>query len=69
MIMAKQNDYFLNLMENPDFTAFDFSQAGGLNAKNTGLKAKSDYQNLQAVQDNPMFQTNGKFDQGKFDKA
>mgnify|MGYP003593520004 CR=1 FL=1 len=46
MIMAKQNDYFLNLMENPDFTAFDFSQAGGLNAKNTGLKAKSDDQNL-----------------------
>ena len=66
---TKPNDYFLNQMENPDFTAYDFNQMG-LNAANTGLMPKSTYQNLSAVQNNPLFLNGqGKFDQNKFDKA
>lgn len=66
--MIKEHDYFLELMSNPTFSPKDF-QLVGLNSKNTGIQDKSKYKNSQFIQDNIMFQTNGKFDEAKFDKA
>lgn len=66
--MIKEHDYFLELMSNPTFSPKDF-QLVGLNSENTGIQDKSKYKNSQFIQDNIMFQTNGKFDEAKFDKA
>lgn len=66
--MIKEHDYFLELMSNPTFSPKDF-QLVGLNSENTGIQDKSKYKNSQVIQDNLMFQTNGKFDEAKFDKA
>ena len=66
--MIKEHDYFLELMSNPTFSPKDF-QLVGLNSGNTGIQDKSKYKNSQFIQDNTMFQTNGKFDEAKFDKA
>lgn len=66
--MIKEHDYFLELMSNPTFSPKDF-QLVGLNSKNTGIQDKSKYENSQVIQDNSMFQTNGKFDKVKFDRA
>ena len=66
--MIKEHDYFLELMSNPTFSPKDF-QLVGLNSENTGIQDKSKYKNSQVIQDNIMFQTNGKFDEAKFNKA
>ena len=66
--MIKEHDYFLELMSNPTFSPKDF-QLVGLNSGNTGIQDKAKYKNSQIIQDNKMFQTNGKFDEGKFNKA
>lgn len=66
--MIKEHDYFLELMSNPTFSPKDF-QLVGLNSENTGIQDRSKYKNSQVIQDNLMFQTNGKFDEAKFDKA
>lgn len=66
--MIKEHDYFLELMSNPTFSPKDF-QLVGLNSGNTGIQDKSKYKNSQFIQDNTMFQTDGKFDEAKFDKA
>ena len=65
--MEKQNDYFLNLLSNPTFSPSDFNQVG-LSIDNTSLQDKSVYQNLDFIKQNPLFQTDGKFDQVKFDE-
>lgn len=62
------NDYFLNYLTNPEFTSTDFSQVG-LDSNNTSIKSKSIYEGLDSIQKSPLLQTNGKFDQGKFDMA
>jgi len=64
--MAKENDLFLNQIENLQFNAFDFSKVG-LNADNTSIESKDTYKNLDYVKNNPLFQTNGAFDETKFD--
>lgn len=66
--MIKEHDYFLELMSNPTFSPKDF-QLVGLNSENTGIQDKSKYKNSQVIRDNSMFQTNGKFDEAKFNKA
>lgn len=66
--MAKENDLFLNQMENLQFNAFDFSRVG-LNADNTSLESKDTYKNLDYIKNNPLFQTNGAFDETKFDSV
>lgn len=65
----KQNDYFLNQVENPSFTAYDFNQVG-LNTNNTSIETDPNkYKQLKAIQNNPEFQTNGKFDDTKFNQV
>ena len=64
----KQNDYFLNLLNNPTFSPLDFSQVG-LSVDNTSIQGKDVYQNLDVIKQNPLFQTDGKFDQSKFDEV
>ena len=64
----KQNDYFLNLLNNPTFSPQDFSYVG-LSVDNTSIQNKDVYQNLDAIKQNPLFQTDGKFDQSKFDEV
>ena len=63
--MAKENDLFLNQLENLDFNAFDFSKVG-LDASNTSLESKDVYKNLDYVKNHPVLQTNGSFDEAKF---
>lgn len=64
----KENDYFLNTLANPEFNPLDFKSIG-LNTENTSLESKEVYKNLDYVQTNPMLQTDGKFDESKFDAA
>ena len=66
--MAKENDYFLNTIENPSYSPGDF-QAAGLDASNTTIRPIDQYKNLSAIQSNPEFQTDGKFDSTKFTNA
>lgn len=63
---SKENDYLLNRMSNDNFTNLDFVNVG-LNGDNTSLESKETYEKLAYVQNNEMFQTDGKFDQQKFD--
>jgi hypothetical protein len=44
----KQNDYFLNVVSNPDFNNADFSVVG-LDSSNTSLESKDVYKNLEYV--------------------
>lgn len=62
----KENDYFLNQVYNLEFTPGDFATVG-LNSSNTTIQDKSVYKDLDIIKNNPMFQTNGKFDEKKFD--
>ena len=50
----KQNDYFLNLLNNPTFSPQDFNQVG-LSVDNTSIQNKDVYQNLDAIKQNPLF--------------
>lgn len=63
--MEKQNDYFINQLYNPTFMAGDFQNVG-LNTTNTTIQDKEVYKKLDVVQNNDMFQTNGSFDENKF---
>ena len=64
--MAKENDLLLNQLQNPAFNAYDFKQVG-LDISNTSLEDKETYRNLDFVRNNPMLQTEGAFDEAKFD--
>ena len=66
-MVEKQNDYFLNLLNNPTFSPTDFNQVG-LSVDNTSIQNKDVYQNLDVIKQNPIFQTDGQFDQSKFDE-
>ena len=65
--MSKQNDYFLNQLYNPEFSPGDF-QTIGLNSGNTSIENKDEYKKLDIVQNNPLLQTDGKFDENKFNR-
>ena len=64
----KENDYFLNVLENPDFDPRDFKNVG-LTMENTSLESKETYKEIEAIRNNPIFQTDGKFDEAKYNKA
>ena len=64
----KENDYFLNVLENPNFDPRDFRNVG-LTMENTSLEDKNTYKELEAIKNNPAFQTEGKFDEVKFDQV
>lgn len=66
MTNSKENDWLLNRVSNPTFSISDF-KAVGLDATNTSLEDASVYKNIPQIQDNPVFQTDGKFDEAKFD--
>lgn len=67
--MNKENDYFLNLIKNPDFAPGDF-QAAGLNASNTSIANIDAYKDLKVVKENPMFlDDSGNFSEAKFNKV
>lgn len=61
----RENDYFLNAITNPTFTPSDFRTVG-LTADNTSFESADTYAKLDFVQQNPIFQTDGKFDEKKF---
>ena len=63
----KENDYFLNLLNNPTFNPFDFKNVG-FTTDNTSIEKADTYKNLEYIQQNPMFQTDGKFDGAKFNQ-
>ena len=62
--MIKEHDYFLELLSNPTFNPKDF-QLVGLNSSNTRIQDKEKYKNSQTIQNLPIFQTDGKFDEKK----
>lgn len=62
----KQNDYLLNAISNQDFTNEDFALIG-ITSENTSLESKNTYKNLDYIRDHELFQTNGIFDEQKFD--
>lgn len=62
---TKQNDWFLNILANPAFSVGDFQQIG-LNGDNTSFESREFYKNSLAITSNPKFQTDGKFDEVKF---
>ena len=65
----KENDYLLNMLSNPNFNESDF-RAVGLTAENTSIeKNKELYKNLDFVKNNSMLQTDGKFDEVKFNQV
>lgn len=66
MTNSKENDWLLNRVSNPTFSISDF-KAVGLDATNTSLEDASVYKNIPQIRDNPAFQTDGKFDEAKFD--
>lgn len=62
---VKENDWFLNTVTNPSFSISDF-RGVGLDASNTSLADENTYRNIPQITDNPMFQTDGGFDEAKF---
>lgn len=62
----KQNDYLLNIISNQDFTNEDFRLVG-LDSTNTSLEQKEVYKNLDYIRSQEIFQTDGVFDEYKFD--
>lgn len=63
---VKENDWLLNSLYNPSFTNSDF-KAVGIDANNTSLLDKETYKNSDTIRNNPLLQTDGKFDEAKFD--
>lgn len=62
--MNKENDLFLNMIANPDFTIDDF-MAVGLTADNTGIATEESYKSNSNVQN--AFKTDaGTFDESKY---
>lgn len=64
----KQNDWFLTSLDNVEmgYTNSDY-KAAGMSANNTELLQADEYKKLDEVKNNELFQTNGKFDEQKFD--
>ena len=62
----RENDYFLNKLTNPDFSEQDF-RGIGLTTENTSIEDRETYKSLDYIQTNPLFQTDGAFDEAKFD--
>lgn len=63
--MKKENDLVLNMLANQNFTVSDF-KAVGLTSENTNLLSEDKYKASEKITTNPLFQTNGEFDEAKF---
>ena len=63
--MKKENDLVLNMLANQNFTVSDF-KAVGLTSENTNLLPEEKYKASEKITSNPLFQTNGEFDEAKF---
>ena len=68
MANPKENDWLLNRVSNPNFLISDFKELG-LNASNTSLEDATVYKDIPQIQSNPQFQTDGKFDEAKFNNV
>ena len=66
MVNSKENDWVLNILSNPQMDVDTFEEVG-LNATNTSLEDKETYLKIDKIKNHEMFQTNGQFDQTKFD--
>lgn len=66
MTNSKENDWLLNRISNPNFSISDFKSVG-LDVTNTSLEDADTYKNIPQIRENPQFQTDGKFDEAKFD--
>lgn len=64
----KRNDIFLNLMSNPTYRTVDFMDVG-LNSENTTILSADKYKENEKIKSNPLFQTDGKFDENKFNSV
>lgn len=61
---AKEHDWFVETLGNPNFTNTDFKNAG-ININNTSIASEEIYASSPQIQQLPQFQTNGQFDQAK----
>lgn len=61
----KQNDWVLEILQNPEFTQDDFANVG-VTPQNTSIYDKDRYINSKTIQALPQFQTQGAFDVAKF---
>lgn len=64
--MAKQNDWIIASLNNPDFSPMDFKVVADMNLSNTQLLSPDKYKKSEEITQHPLFQTNGSFDEGKF---
>ena len=64
----KKNDYFLNAITNPTFSPENFYSIG-ITAENTSFQDSKAYKNLEFIHSFPAFQTNGQFDEQKFQQS
>lgn len=62
---TKQNDWVLTTLANPSFNFDDFKSVG-VDANTTSIYDRERYLNSNLIQNTPQFQTNGRFDQAKF---
>ena len=65
--MAKQNDWIVANLNNPDFSSQDFMEVGGMNVDNTQLLDRDFYRNNKFIQE--QFTNNeGVFNEDAFNK-
>lgn len=63
--MDKPNDMFAVLFYQPEASVSELA-LNGITPDNTGIQDKDYYKNMKSVQEAPQFQTEGKFDETKF---
>ena len=64
---TKDNDLFLNMLENPQLSIQNFMDVG-LTASNTSLESEETYKNSKLIQGADKYNKNGKFDDVAFHK-
>lgn len=65
MYEKKEHDWILESINNPSFTNTDFKTVG-LSTKNVSIGSEQMYAQSSVIRENPIFQTDGKFDNDKF---
>ena len=63
----KQNDWIVATINNPTFDVGDFQHVLDMNLDNTQMLSRDQYLKSRYIRENPNFQTDGQFDQNKFD--
>ena len=63
----KQNDWLVATLNNPTFEVGDFQHILDMNLDNTQMLSKDQYLKSRYIRENPIFQTDGQFDNSKFD--